>query len=160
MYGQVSVLHPPPSPRVADRDRGHWKGVARSGRAHEASGPEDSNANGWRRWWLLGASRNRTKAGEKPEDHKRHVKQPHIPPSRWTQSRTLLTERRIIPYYTEIHRCNQNYSYEFECQARETHRWFLKYRRVKRLVWSMNRFHPVYSVGRNLQTEICGAVRE
>ena len=33
-----------------------------------------------------------------------------------------LAERRIIPYSTRIHRCVQNYSYEFGCQARETHR--------------------------------------
>ena len=35
--------------------------------------------------------------------------------------KTLLAERRIIPYSTEIHRRNQNYSYEFGCQAGEAH---------------------------------------
>ena len=29
-----------------------------------------------------------------------HVRKLHIPPSRWTQSQTLLAERRIIPYST------------------------------------------------------------
>ena len=32
-----------------------------------------------------------------------HVRKLHIPPSRWTQSQTLLAERRIIPYSTEIY---------------------------------------------------------
>ena len=32
-----------------------------------------------------------------------HVRKLHIPPSRWTQSQTLLAERRIIPYSTEVH---------------------------------------------------------
>ena len=36
----------------------------------------------------------------------------HIPPSRWTQSQTLLAERGIIPYSKKIHWRNQNYSYE------------------------------------------------
>ena len=37
-----------------------------------------------------------------------HFRKLHIPPSRWTQSQTLLAERRIIPYSTEIHWCIQN----------------------------------------------------
>ena len=32
-----------------------------------------------------------------------HVREFHTPPSRRTQSQTLLAERRIIPYSTEIH---------------------------------------------------------
>ena len=32
-----------------------------------------------------------------------HVRKLQIPPSRWTQSQTLLAERRILPYSTEIH---------------------------------------------------------
>ena len=39
----------------------------------------------------------------------------------------------------------QNYSYEFGCQARATHRWLLEYRWVKRYVWFLDRFHSVYS---------------
>ena len=73
-----------------------------------------------------------------------HVRKLHIPPSRWTQSQTLLAERRIIPYSTEIHWRLQNYSYEFGCQAREAHRWLLEYRWDKRFVWSMDRFHSIY----------------
>ena len=38
------------------------------------------------------------------------VRKLHIPPSRWTQSQTLLTERRIIPYSTEVHWRLQNYT--------------------------------------------------
>ena len=48
-----------------------------------------------------------------------HVRKLHIPPSRWTQSQTLLAERGIIPYSTEVHWRFQNCSYEFGCQAGE-----------------------------------------
>ena len=61
-----------------------------------------------------------------------HVRKLHIPPSRWTQSQTLLAERSIISFSTQIHWCIQSYSYEFGCQAGETHRWLLEYRWVKR----------------------------
>ena len=47
-----------------------------------------------------------------------HVRKLHIPPSRWTQSPTLLAKRRIIPCSTEIHWRLQNYSYKFGCWAR------------------------------------------
>ena len=43
------------------------------------------------------------------------VRKLHLPPSRWTKSQTLLAERRIIPYSTEVHWRYQNYSYEFGC---------------------------------------------
>ena len=78
----------------------------------------------------------------------------HTPPSRWTQSQALLAERRIIPYSTEIHWRHQNYSYEFGCQARATHRWLLEYRWVKRLVRSLDRFHTIYSIGRKTSWRI------
>ena len=45
-----------------------------------------------------------------------YVRKLHIPPSRWTQSQTLLAERGIIPYSTKIHWRIQNHSYEFGCQ--------------------------------------------
>ena len=61
---------------------------------------------------------------------------------------TLLVERGIIPYSTEIHWCIQNYSYEFGCQAREVHRWLLEYRWDTRLVWSLGRFHTIHSTRR------------
>ena len=83
-----------------------------------------------------------------------HVGMLHIPPSRWTTSRTLLAERRIIPCSTEIHWCFQNYSYEFGCQAGEAHRWLLECRWVKRFVWFMDRFHWVYSIGRETSRRI------
>ena len=66
--------------------------------------------------------------------------------SRWTQSRTLLAERSIIPYSTATHWCLQNYTYEFGCQARETHRLLLEHRWVKRFVWFLDKFHSVYSI--------------
>ena len=72
----------------------------------------------------------------------------HIPPSRWTQSQTLLAERRNIPCSTEIHWRLQNYSYELRCYARATHRWLLEYRWVKRFVLWLDRFHTIYSIGR------------
>ena len=39
----------------------------------------------------------------------------HKPSSRWTQSQTLLAQRRIIPYSTEIRWRLQNYTNEFGC---------------------------------------------
>ena len=63
-----------------------------------------------------------------------HVRKLHLPPSRWTQSQTLLAERRIIPYSTEVHWRLQNYSYQLECYARKSHRWLLEYRWIKRFV--------------------------
>ena len=83
-----------------------------------------------------------------------HVRKLLIPPSRWTKSQTLLAERRIIPYSTEIHWRIQNYSYKFGCQARATHRWLLEYRWVKRFVWFLDRFHSVYSIGRKTSRRI------
>ena len=46
-----------------------------------------------------------------------HVRKLHIPPSRWTQSQTLLAERRVIPCSTETHWRLQNYENEFGCYA-------------------------------------------
>ena len=74
-----------------------------------------------------------------------HVGKLHIPPSRWILSQTLLAERRIIPYSTEIHWCNQNYSHEFGCQAGEVHWWLLEHWWLSRLVWSLDGFHAIYS---------------
>ena len=64
-----------------------------------------------------------------------HFRKLHIRPSRWTQSQTLLAERRIIPYSTEIHWRLQNYAYKLGCCARKPHRWLLEYRWIKRFVW-------------------------
>ena len=75
-----------------------------------------------------------------------HFRKLHIPPSRWTQSQTLLADRRIIHYSTEVHWRLQNYSYEFGCYAITPHRWLLEYRWIKRFVWFMDRFHSVYSI--------------
>ena len=86
-----------------------------------------------------------------------HVGKLHIPPSRWTQSQTLLAEIGSIPHSTWIHWRLQNYTHEFECQAGETHRWLLEYRWVKRFVLFMDRFHSIYFIGRkNLLTDKCG----
>ena len=93
-------------------------------------------------------------AGEAINDFLVHVRKLHIPPSRWTQSQTLLAERRIIPYSTEIHWRLQNYIYEFGCYARTPHRWLLEYRWIKRFVWFLDRFHSVYSVGRETSRRI------
>ena len=74
-----------------------------------------------------------------------HVGQLHIPPSRWTQSQTLLAERRIIPFSSQVYWRNQNYSYEFGCSAREAHWWILEHWWLSRLVRSLDRFHTIYS---------------
>ena len=76
------------------------------------------------------------------------------PPSRWTQSQTFLAERRIVPYSTELHWRNQNYSYEFGCWAGASHRWLLEYRWVKRFVWLLDRFHSVYFIRRETSRRI------
>ena len=55
----------------------------------------------------------------------------------------------------------QNCKDEFGCYARKTHRWLLEYRWIKRFVWSLDRFHTIYSIGRtNLQKDICGPRRD
>ena len=74
-----------------------------------------------------------------------HVRKLQKPPSRWTQSQTLLAERRIIPCCTEIHWRVQNYTYKLGCYARTPHPWLLEYQWVKRFVWSLDRFHTIYS---------------
>ena len=53
----------------------------------------------------------------------------------------------MIPNSTKIHWRNQNYSYEFGCQAREAHRWLLEHWWLSRLVWSLDRVHTIYSIG-------------
>ena len=77
-----------------------------------------------------------------------HVGKLRIPQSRWTQSQTLLAERRIISHSTEIHWRIQNNKDEHGCHARKPHRRLLEYRWIKRFVWFMDRFHWVYSIGR------------
>ena len=77
-----------------------------------------------------------------------HVRKLQKPPSHWTQSQTLLAERRIIPYSTEIYWRIQNYQNKFGCYARTPHRWLLEYRWIKRFVWFLDRFHSVYSIRR------------
>ena len=72
-----------------------------------------------------------------------HVRKLQKTPSRWTQSQTLLAERRIIPYSTETHWRLQNYTYDFGCQARETHRRLLEHRWTKRFVWFSRRIFVV-----------------
>ena len=76
----------------------------------------------------------------------RHYDEPRV--------KLLLAERRIIPYSTNIHWRNQNYSNEFGCQAGEAHRSLLEYRWVQRFVWFLDRFHSVYSFGRETSRRI------
>ena len=83
-----------------------------------------------------------------------HVGKLHKPPSRWTQSQTLLAERRIIPYSTEIHWRNQNYPYEFGCQVGWAHWWLLEHWWLSILVWSLDRFHTIYSIRRKSSRRI------
>ena len=83
-----------------------------------------------------------------------HVRKLQKQPSRWTPSQTLLAERRIIPYSTEIHRRRQNYENELGCYARETHRRLLEHWWIKRFVRKMDRFHTIYSIGRKSSRRI------
>ena len=43
---------------------------------------------------------------------------------------------------------------EFGCYARETHRWLLEYRWIKRFVWFLDKFHSVYSIRRDTSRRI------
>ena len=83
-----------------------------------------------------------------------HVRKLHIPPSRWTTSRTLLAERGITPNSTEVHWRNQNYSDEFGCQAGEAPWWLLEHWWLSRLVWFLDRFHTIYSTRRKCSWRI------
>ena len=56
---------------------------------------------------------------------------------------------------TEIHWRRTN-SYEFGCQAREAHWWWLEHWWLSRLVWSLDRFHTIHSIRRKLPTDMCG----
>ena len=84
-----------------------------------------------------------------------HVRKFHIPPSRWTQSQTVLAERRIIPYSTEIHWCVQNYKNKFGCWTRTPHRRLVEHRWVKRFVWLLHRFHSGHSIKWETSRWIC-----
>ena len=59
-----------------------------------------------------------------------------------------VAERRIIPCSTEVHWRYQNYTSEFGCQAGEAHWWLLEHWWFSRLVWSLDRFHTIYSTRR------------
>ena len=83
-----------------------------------------------------------------------HVRKLHISPSRWTQSQTLLAERRIIHYSTEVHWRVQNYTYELGCHARKPHRRLLEYRWIKRFVWFLDMLHSVFSIRRETSRRI------
>ena len=69
-------------------------------------------------------------------------------------SQTSLAERRIIPNSTEVHWRDQNYSYEFGCQARQAHWWLLEHWWLSRLVWTLDRFHTIYSTRRKSSRRI------
>ena len=73
------------------------------------------------------------------------------------QSQTLLAERRVILYSTEVHWRNQNYSYEFGCQAGVAHWWLLECRWVERLVWFLGQVSlNLLCWKKNFQKDICG----
>ena len=84
-------------------------------------------------------------AGEAIYDFLVHVRKLHIPPSRWTQSETLLAERRFMPYSTEVHWRIQNYLYKI---------WMSSKRNASMIIgMSMGQedlsdpwtgFHPIY----------------
>ena len=94
-------------------------------------------------------------AGEAIDDFWSMSGKLHIPPSRWTQSQTLLAERRIIPYSTEIHWRLQNYADKLGCYARKPHRWLLVSMDQKMcLVLGQVSLSLLYWK-RNLQTDIC-----
>ena len=71
-----------------------------------------------------------------------------FPSSCGTLSETVRAERSINPNSTEVYWRFQNYTYEFGRQAGEAHWWLLECWWVKRLVWSLDRIHSIYSIGR------------
>ena len=83
-----------------------------------------------------------------------HVPKLQRQPSRWTKSQTLLAEKGIIPYSTEIHWRLQNYSHKFGCQPRASHWWLLGCRWIKRFVWLLDRFHSNYFIVRKTSKRI------
>ena len=98
-------------------------------------------------------------AGEAINDFLVQVRKLHLPPSRWTKSPTLLAERRIIPYSTEIHWRLQNY----------TQIWMLSKRKASMIIGISMGLETCQILGQvslnlffwknNLQTDICGPVR-
>ena len=59
-----------------------------------------------------------------------------------------------FPIPLKIHWRDQNYSYELGCQAREAHWWLLEHWWLSRLVWSLDRFHTTYYIGRKTSRRI------
>ena len=70
------------------------------------------------------------------------------------QESNFTRRERSHSLFPEVHWRFQNYSYEFGCQARTTHRWLLEHRWVKRFVWFLDRFHSIYSIGRKTYRRI------
>ena len=83
-----------------------------------------------------------------------HVRKHRILPSRWTQSWTLVAEKRVIPYTTEIHRRLQNYSHDFGCSASAASMIF-GISMVKTFVWLLISLSSHYWQ-RILQSDKCG----
>ena len=54
--------------------------------------------------------------------------------------------KRPIPYSTEVHWCTRTTQTNLDVKTKETYRWFLEFRWVKRFVWFMDRFHSIYSI--------------
>ena len=85
----------------------------------------------------------------------------HIPPSRWTQSQTLLAERRIIPYSTQIHWRNHSYLYEFGCQARESALMIIGTLMALETCLILGQVSlDLFYWKKNLQTDVCGPGRD
>ena len=74
---------------------------------------------------------------------------------RWSNKWLLVHVRKLVRreknlslFHWNTLTSPEHYLYEFGCQARETHRWLLEYRWVKRFVWLLDRFHTICSLGR------------
>ena len=73
----------------------------------------------------------------------------HSSSSHWTQSQTLLAEKRIIPYSTDISWCHQVNSYRFGRSTRKTNWRPLECRRQHKSVRFVDWFHEMYVIERN-----------
>ena len=61
-----------------------------------------------------------------------HFRELHLPSSRWTESQTVHSERRIIPNSTTIRWRDQSNKYDLGCDAWAPHRRLLEHRRRPR----------------------------
>ena len=71
----------------------------------------------------------------------------HLPSSRWSESKTVRADWRIIPDSTTIHWRDQSNKYDLGCDAWAPHRRLLEYPRKPRLIRFVDQIHTIHHVG-------------